>query len=67
MRMEINSEKYQQIISRVKEYVDTDDNTIDDFIDGGEEGWDCGDDRQQEWLDSATSEEISSWVISGLR
>lgn len=67
MRLNMDYQKHEEIIKSVQEFLDADEGTIDDFIDGGDEGWDCGDDEQQEWLDSADANEISDWVIAGLR
>lgn len=67
MRLNMESEKLGKVVELVQEYVDADENRIGDFIDGGYEGWDCGDDEQQEWIDSASAQEIASWAIAGLR
>lgn len=67
MRLTMPDEKLSQIVHLVNEHVDATEEQITDFIDGGDEGWDCGDDEQQEWLDSADADEIASWTIAGLR
>lgn len=67
MRLQMNDEKFEEIVRYSQEYVDATPDQVADFIDGGDEGWDCGDEEQQEWLDSADVEEISGWVIAGLR
>lgn len=65
--MNIDETKRESVIAAVLEYIDTDEATIEDFIDGGDDGWDCGDEEQQEWLDSASADSIADWVIAGLR
>lgn len=65
MRLDIDNEKLAQVKATVKDSINWSDSRIEDFIDGGDEGWDCGDDEQQEWLDTATADEIAAWVIAG--
>lgn len=67
MRLSMPEEKLSKIVSLTQEYVDASENDIADFIDGGDEGWECGDDEQQVWIDSTDANEISSWIIAGLR
>jgi hypothetical protein len=63
----MSSEKLEKVVELVQEYVDMNESQIEDFMDGGDEGWDCGDDEQQEWLGSASADEIADWVIAGNR
>lgn len=67
MRLTMSDEKLNQVVSLTQEHVNASEEQIADFIDGGEEGWECGDDEQQEWLDSTDADEIASWAIAGLR
>lgn len=67
MRLNMTEEKFNQVVHLASEHVDATETQIADFIDGGDEGWDCGDEEQQEWLDSADANEIASWAIAGLK
>lgn len=67
MRLNIDESKLDEISKLVQEFVDADDSAIEDFMDGGAEGWEEGDDEQQAWLNSASADEIANWVIAGLR
>jgi hypothetical protein len=67
MRLNIDSDKMDQVVKLVNEIIPMGEGKIGDFIDGGYEGWDCGDEEQQEWVDSASANEIASWVIAGSR
>jgi hypothetical protein len=41
--------------------------TVASFINGGEDGWSCGPNVHQNWLDKTPSHEIADWVIAGLK
>jgi len=66
MRLSLNNTKYNEVIEEVKKYKDVGVSAIEDYIDGGSEGWDDGDKEQQKWLDTADADEIADWVIAGL-
>jgi hypothetical protein len=66
MRININGEKFEKVRKIVADYSDKTDEEIRDFIDGGEEGWECGDDEQQKWIDNASAPAIASWIIAGI-
>jgi hypothetical protein len=81
MRLHMSQEKFDAIAAIVRQYVtvtyditdsgerqyvDITDAVIADFIDGGEEGWECSDEEQQAWIDKADADEIASWIIAGL-
>lgn len=65
MRLEMDDRKLTNVVAKTQEYVDMSQTEIENFIDGGDEGWDCGDEEQQKWLDSASADEIANWVIAG--
>lgn len=64
-RLMSNTEKFEEVVRIVNEHVEMSADDVADFVDGGDEGWDCGDEEQSQWLDTATAKEISSWVIAG--
>jgi hypothetical protein len=66
MRLNIDDNKMDKIVELVQEYVDTDYAAIEDFIDGGPEGWENGDEDQQKWIDETDADKIADWVIAGL-
>ena len=61
----MNTNKLQKVLKLTQEYVDMTDADIEDYMDGGDEGWDCGDKEQQDWLNSASPDEIANWIIAG--
>jgi len=65
-RLMDSGEKFERIVELVQEYVVADDDKVANFLDGGEEGWDCGDEEQSLYLNSEPAREIADWVIAGL-
>ena len=61
----MNAEKFNEVVTLVQETLEINEAAIADFVDGGDEGWDCGDKEQKEWLESESVEKIASWVIAG--
>ena len=61
----MNAEKFNEVVVLVQETLGINEAVIADFVDGGDEGWDCGDEEQKEWLESESVENIASWVIAG--
>lgn len=67
MRLPFGERKFAIVVRDVQRYVDASPSQIASFIDGGYEGWECGDEEQGSWLNSAPAMEISGWVVAGLR
>ena len=61
----MNAEKFNEVVVLVQETLGINEAVIADFVDGGDEGWECGDEELKEWLESESVEKIASWVIAG--
>lgn len=67
MRLPFGERKFAMVVRDVQKYVDASPQHIADFCDGGSEGWGCGDAAQGDWLNTASVDAISGWVVAGLR
>jgi len=68
MTVDIDLDKFREVVQATQEYVKATPSQIADFIDGGEEGWtDDTDGKHQEWISSTNADDIADWVIAGLR
>jgi hypothetical protein len=58
-------EKFERIVALVNKYIEMSKEDVANFMDGGNEGWDCGDEEQAEWLNFTSDNIIADWIIAG--
>jgi len=66
MHYDIAFSKLETVAFQIVSTLNTTPLAVVDFIDGGEDGWSNPDEHQQ-WLNTASEEEIGLWAIDGMR